>query len=46
MVKKHGDLIGWKPFPLEPELELLTQHTTFPYDFTIVKDPRGRRPWE
>ncbi|XP_029659719.1 uncharacterized protein LOC115233439 [Formica exsecta] len=44
MIKKHGDLVNWKPFPLDAEL--LTQHTTFPLDFTIVKDPRGRRPWE
>ncbi|KAL6421821.1 hypothetical protein ACFW04_010977 [Cataglyphis niger] len=44
IIKKHGDLINCKPFPLDAEL--LTQHTTFPYDFTIVKDPRGHRSWE
>lgn len=44
IVKKHGDLIGQKPLPLDAKI--LTQHTTFPIDFTIVKDPRGRRPWE
>lgn len=44
MVKKHSDFINWKPFPLDDVV--LTQHTTVPFDFTIVKDPRGRRPWE
>jgi len=44
MLKKHSDFNGWKPFSLEPEI--LSQHTTFPFDFSMVKDPRGRRPWE
>jgi len=44
MVKKYGDMIDWNPFSSKPEVR--EQYTTFPIDFTIIKDPRGRRPWE
>jgi len=44
MIKKYGDMTGWNPLPLN--LEVREQYTTFPIDFTIIKDPRGPRPWE
>ncbi|XP_011875177.1 PREDICTED: uncharacterized protein LOC105566073 [Vollenhovia emeryi] len=43
-IKKNGDLTGWNPLPMNPEVR--TAHTSFPWDFTLVKDPRGRREWE
>ncbi|XP_014476047.1 PREDICTED: uncharacterized protein LOC106745200 [Dinoponera quadriceps] len=46
MVKKHGDLIGWNPMPLNIFETGPSQHTTIPVDWTIIKDPRGPKPWE
>lgn len=43
-IKKYSDLNNWNTFSLKQEIR--KQYTTFPYDFTLVKDPRGRRPWE
>ncbi|XP_029176037.1 uncharacterized protein LOC114944318 [Nylanderia fulva] len=43
IAKKHSDFIGEKLFPMD---DIFSQHTTIPLDFTIVKDVRGRRPWE
>ncbi|KAL6252195.1 hypothetical protein P5V15_007369 [Pogonomyrmex californicus] len=44
MVKKYGDMTDWVPLPIK-DADIRRQYTTFP-DFTLVKDPRGRRPWE
>ncbi|EFN60363.1 hypothetical protein EAG_02075 [Camponotus floridanus] len=44
MLKKHSDFNGWKPFA--SDIKILTQHTTFPIDFSMIKDPKGRRPWQ
>ncbi|XP_011699736.1 PREDICTED: uncharacterized protein LOC105457029 [Wasmannia auropunctata] len=44
VTKKFGDLSGWNPLPLNPEIR--RQYTTFPFDFTLIKDTRGPRPWE
>ncbi|XP_012530203.1 uncharacterized protein LOC105833202 [Monomorium pharaonis] len=46
-IKKYGDLNNWNPLPIrEKDVRVRQQFTTFPWDFTLVKDPRGRRPWE
>lgn len=45
-IKKYGDLENWKPVPLDLVETATTQHTTFPIDWTFIKDPRGPRPWE
>ncbi|XP_011161945.1 uncharacterized protein LOC105197341 [Solenopsis invicta] len=45
-IKKYGDLNNWNPLPLYgPDAEIRQQYTTYP-DFTLIKDPRGPRPWE
>ncbi|KAL0101408.1 hypothetical protein PUN28_018913 [Cardiocondyla obscurior] len=46
VVKKWGDLNNFNPVPLRDVGPDNRQFTTFPYDFTLVKDPRERRPWE
>ncbi|KYN10130.1 PREDICTED: uncharacterized protein LOC108769241 [Trachymyrmex cornetzi] len=44
ITKKFGDLTDFKPFPLHPVIR--EEHTSFPFDMTIIKDIRGPRPWE
>ncbi|XP_018347438.1 PREDICTED: uncharacterized protein LOC108751651 [Trachymyrmex septentrionalis] len=43
-IKKFSDLTGFQPLPLHPEIR--EEYTTFPWDMTIIKDPRGPRSWE
>ncbi|XP_020279675.1 uncharacterized protein LOC109852688 [Pseudomyrmex gracilis] len=45
MLKKHHDFIGETPFPIE-NLKIRTSNAIVPFDFSLVKDPRGPRPWE
>lgn len=42
--KKYADLNNLKI--IDFNAEATSQYTTFPIDMTLVKDPRGPRPWE
>lgn len=45
-IKKYGDLNDWKPFSVEPVVPPRFRESPYALDFTLVKDPRGPRPWE
>ncbi|EFN89138.1 uncharacterized protein LOC105186784 [Harpegnathos saltator] len=45
-VKKFGDLNDWSPLPMDIIENTPTQPVVAPIDWTLYKDPRGRRPWE
>lgn len=44
IIKKYGDLHNWNPLPLKVEIQ--SQCSVLPIDWTLIKDPRGRKSWE
>ncbi|RLU22911.1 hypothetical protein DMN91_005189 [Ooceraea biroi] len=45
-IKKHNELLGIEPLPMGYSSDIINrQYEKYP-DFTLTKDPRGRRPWE